>query len=35
MRTAGDKLAAQFYRIDKHKRQRIMAYFANKAGARS
>lgn len=35
VRTAGDKLAAQFYRIDKQKRQRIMAYFASKAGGRT
>ncbi|MDF1793564.1 MAG: hypothetical protein P1U88_16745 [Thalassobaculaceae bacterium] len=34
VRTAGDKLAAQFYRIDRHKKQAIMEYFAHKTGAR-
>jgi hypothetical protein len=34
VRTAGDKLAAQFYRIDKHKKQSIVEYFASKAGTR-
>jgi len=30
VRLAGDKLAAQFYRIDKHKKKAIMEYFARK-----
>ena len=34
VRTAGDKLAAQFYRMDKHKRQQILEYFARKTGTR-
>lgn len=34
VRTAGNKLAAQFYRIDKHKRQQILEYFAHKTSAK-
>ncbi|WP_420564629.1 PilZ domain-containing protein [Thalassobaculum sp.] len=34
VRTAGDKLAAQFYRIDKHKKQAIVEYFARKTAGR-
>jgi hypothetical protein len=31
VRTAGDKFAAQFHKIDSHKKQMIMEYFARKA----
>ncbi|WP_028794092.1 PilZ domain-containing protein [Thalassobaculum salexigens] len=34
VRAAGDKLAAQFHRIDKHKKQAIVEYFAHKTGSR-
>jgi hypothetical protein len=34
VRAAGDKLAAQFYRIDKHKKKAIADYFARKTGQR-
>lgn len=34
VRVAGNKLAAQFYRIDRHKKQAILDYFAHKSGSR-
>lgn len=34
VRTAGDKLAAQFYRIDKAKKKAIAEYFAHKTAQR-
>lgn len=34
VRTAGDKLAAQFYRIDKQKKKAIAEYFAHKTAQR-
>lgn len=33
VRIAGNKLAAQFYRIDKHKKQQILEYFARNTGS--
>ena len=34
VRTAGDRLAAQFHQIDKQKKKAIVEYFASKTGAR-
>lgn len=34
VRLAGDKLAAQFYRIDRHKKQAILEYFARNTATR-
>lgn len=34
VRVAGDKLAAQFYRIDRHKKKAILDYFARKGAGR-